>query len=122
MRNFHARVLAYSLKHCDTGVSPDDLANFTSQKVMAAHEVIDFDQPITHHQNYTSMLRRCMQEGGSTWVALKFLDKLKVSLPNFDYDMKRSIDGLPEGIVWMTPEMKKNILRYGRVLFLDGQK
>jgi hypothetical protein len=121
MSNFHARVLAYSLKHCDTNVSLDDVANFTSQRVITAHEVIDLDQPITH-QNYTSMLRRCMQEGGSTWVALKFLDKLKVSLPGFDYRMKQYIDGLPEGIVWMTPQMKKNIIRYGKVLFLDGQK
>jgi hypothetical protein len=68
------------------------------------------------------MLRRCMQEGGSTWIALKFLDKLKLSLPGFDYRIRLSIDGLPEGLVWMTPEMKKNIMRYGKVLFLDGQK
>jgi hypothetical protein len=55
-------------------------------------------------------------------VALKFLDELKSTLPGFDYRMQRSIDGFPIGIVWMTPEMKKNICRYGQVLFLDGQK
>jgi hypothetical protein len=33
-----------------------DVASFTSQQVIAAHKVIDLDQPISHH-NYTSMLR-----------------------------------------------------------------
>jgi hypothetical protein len=121
MRNFRSRVLTHCLKHTDVEVTHADVASFTSQQVIAAHEVIDLDQPITH-QNYTTMLRRCMQEGSSTWVALKFLDELKVTLPGFDYRMKRTIDGYPEGIVWMTPEMKKNICRYGQVLFLDGQK
>jgi hypothetical protein len=121
MRNFRARVLAYTLKNPGIDISLNDVTNFTSKKVIAAHEVINLDQPITH-QNFTSMLRRCMQEGGSTWVALKFLDEMKETLPGFDYRMKRSIDGYPEGLVWMTPEMKKNIIRYGKVLFLDGQK
>ena len=121
MRNFRSRVLTHCLKHTDVEITHADVASFTSKQVIAAHEVIDLDQPITH-QNYTSMLRRCMQEGGSTWVALKFLDELKVTLPGFDYRMNRTVDGYPEGIVWMTPEMKKNIIRYGQVLFLDGQK
>jgi hypothetical protein len=114
-------VLTHCLKFPGSEISQADVSSFTSQNVIAAHEMINLDQPITH-QNYTAMLRRCMQEGSSTWVALKFLDELKHTLPGFDYRLKRTVDGFPEGIVWMTPEMKKNLLRYGRVFFLDGQK
>jgi hypothetical protein len=121
MRNFRLRVLAYILKNPVIDVSLEDVASFTSNRVIAANEIINLDQPITR-QNYTSMLRRCMQEGSSTWIALKFLDELKLTLPGFDYRLKRTDDGYPEGLVWMTPEMRKNLLRYGRVLFLDGQK
>jgi hypothetical protein len=53
---------------------------------------------------------------------LQFLDELKDILPGFDYQMKQSADGYPEGLVWMTPEMEKNLIRYGHIIFLDGQK
>jgi hypothetical protein len=48
---------------------------------------------------------------------------LKVTFPGFDYRMKWMEDGHPKGIlVWMTPERKNNIIWYGQVIFLDGQK
>jgi len=65
MRNFRYRVIAYNLKFPGMDVSLSDYANFTSGHVIAAHEVIDLDQPITH-QNFTAILRQCMQEGSST--------------------------------------------------------
>jgi hypothetical protein len=60
---------AFHLKFPGTEVSLADVDSFTSKHVIAAYEVIDLDQPITH-QNYTSMLYHYMPEGGDTWVAI----------------------------------------------------
>ena len=39
----------------------------------------------------------------------------------FDYRMHYNSEGLPDAIVWMTLQMKKNLLQYGDILFLDAQ-
>jgi hypothetical protein len=35
--------------------------------------------------------------------------------------VKYSSDGTPEGLIWMTPNMRENLLRYGDILCLDMQ-
>jgi hypothetical protein len=59
MRKFRARALKFCLKFPGTEVSLADVDSFTSKCVIAAHKVIDLDQPITH-QNYKSMLCWCI--------------------------------------------------------------
>ena len=40
----------------------------------------------------------------------------------FDYRVVVNDDGLPVCITWMTPQMRKDQIRFGDVLFLDAQK
>jgi hypothetical protein len=79
-------------------VTLEDVAALTSHCVIAANEVIDLDKSITQAELYQHAT------SSSTWVALKFLDQLKLTLPGFDYQLKHTDDGYPKGIVWMTPE------------------
>ena len=57
----------------------------------------------------------------SSFKAKSFLDTVKKN-PGFDYRMKRSKYGDPEGIAWMTSEMKKDTIRFGEQIFLHSQK
>jgi hypothetical protein len=49
------------------------------------------------------------------------LEENKKLYPGFDLGVKYSSDGIPEGLIWMTPNMRENVLRYGDILCLDMQ-
>ena len=38
-------------------------------------------------------------------------------MSGFDYRVLYADEGLPDGIVWMTLNMRKNLLQYGDILF-----
>jgi hypothetical protein len=46
--------------------------------------------------------------------------KTKNLYPGFDFRIKYSSAGTPEGLIWMTPNMRENLLRYD-ILCLDMQ-
>jgi hypothetical protein len=121
MRNFRVRALKFIILDPCQELTLHDVKRVASRENMAAEEIIDLDQPILR-QNFTSLLRKCMQESSSTWVALRYLDETKLAVPGFDYRVHYDRDGCPDGIVWMTPDMKMNLLQYGKILFLDAQK
>jgi hypothetical protein len=121
MRNFRVRALKFIISFPSTELTIEDVNEVASRSICAAEEVIDLDQPILL-QNFTTLLRKCMQESSSTWVALRYLDETKDLVPGFDYRVHRDPTGRPDAIVWMTPNMKLNLLQYGRILFLDAQK
>ena len=121
MRNFRVRALKFIILDPCQELTLHDVKRVASRENMAAEEIIDLDQPILR-QNFTSLLRKCMQESSSTWVALRYLDETKLAVPGFDYRVHYDRDGCPDGIVWMTPYMKMNLLQYGKILFLDAQK
>ena len=73
-------------------------------------------------QNFTTMLRKIMQEDSGTWEALGLMDQLKVTSPGFDYRIKKDAEGKPTGIMYMTAQMRTHVRRYGNVVCLDAQK
>ena len=121
MRNFRMRAHKFIILDPCQDLTLQDVNQVASRTNMAAEEIVDLDQPILR-QNFTSLLRKCMQESSSTWVALRYLDETKQRVPGFDYRVHYDVEGCPDGIVWMTPDMKMNLLQYGKILFLDAQK
>lgn len=65
---------------------------------------------------------KVMQEGGTTWDCIRFLDNLKATNEGFDYRIKQSNEGRPCALCWITTEMRKDLIRFGHILFLDSQK
>ena len=63
-----------------------------------------------------------MSESSDTWQVLSYLNKCKEQILGFDYRVQSSPDGRPIAIMWMTPTMRTNLLRYYHILFLDCQK
>jgi hypothetical protein len=42
--------------------------------------------------------------------------------PGFDFHIKYNYDGTrPKGLIWMTPNMRENLIQYGDVLCFDMQ-
>ena len=50
------------------------------------------------------------------------MKECKESITGFDYRIQYSANGRPTGLLYMTSRMRYNLLRYGNIIFLDGQK
>ena len=47
---------------------------------------------------------------------------MKTESTGFDFRMHFDEEDAPDGIVWMTLTMRRTLLQYGDILFLDAQK
>jgi hypothetical protein len=72
-------------------------------------------------KNYTDLLQRVLAEDSSTWKAIRYLEENKEIFSGFDFRVKYSSAGTPEGLLWMTQNMRENLLRYGDILCLNMQ-
>ena len=94
LRNFRARAFNFIVQDPLNELTLQDVNAVASRSAFAADEVIDLDKPILL-QNFTTLLRKCMQESSSTWVALRYLDETKVRVPGFDYRRWRLLRARP---------------------------
>ena len=51
----------------------------------------------------------------------KFLEECQQKTPGFGYIISTDCDGKPSCITWTTPRMRRDMIRFGNVLFLDAQ-
>jgi hypothetical protein len=99
----------------------EDARHLSRNAVIAADEYIVREDPEST-KVLTSLLRKVMQEDGSTWEAICYLDELKIPNPGMDYRIKYDSEGRPEAVCYILPEMRQDLLRFGDILFLDSQK
>jgi hypothetical protein len=119
--NFRCRALHHIARNSGKDLSMEDVRLMISKSIVASDECMDIDDPIAR-ENFTELLRKVMQEGSSTWDAIRFMDQIKDCHIGFDYCLKFDSFGRPEAIMWMFPHQRRNLLRYGHTVFLDGQK
>jgi hypothetical protein len=98
-----------------------DACHLASNAIVAADEYIVREDPEST-KVLTSLLRKVMQEDGSTWEAMRYLDELKIPNPGLDYRIKLDSHGRPEAVCYILPKMRQDLLRFGDSLFLDSQK
>ena len=82
-------------------------------------KIIDCPKILT---NFRSMYSRVMQNGSESWKALALLKEMRSQLTGFDFRIRLGDDKIPTALVWITYTMRKHLLQYGDVLFLDSQK
>ena len=99
----------------------EDACHLSRNAVIAADEYIVREDPEST-KVLTSLLRKVMQEDGSTWEAICYLDELKIPNPGMDYRIKYDSEGRPEAVCYILPEMRQDLLRFGNILFLNSQK
>ena len=121
--NFRSRVALHISKFVD-GDSPltSLSAKFlTVNKSLTQEEMAITNNPIIR-TNFLSVLRKVMQTGDTTWSAIGYLKQMQIELPGTSYRIKLDCNNIPEAILWMTPQMKLKLIRFGDILFLDAQK
>ena len=120
--NFRRRVMNYLIKNSShEDLTLDTASNLIAKKVDASREfVTDLDDPIVR-TNFSNLLRKVMASNDTTWKAISMLAETKQRMPGFDYNVWTDDDGYPIGILWMTPTMKSNIVRFSHILYLDMQ-
>ena len=63
-----------------------------------------------------------MQEDSGTWKAIGYLNKLQILISGTGFRVRYDKHYLPDAIVWITPFMKNNLVRYGDILCPDAKK
>ncbi len=117
LRNFKSRARLYILDPNRKWKS-EDISSLLEGRDLAANEMTKFDSDIIL-TNYRAHLVSVMQDTGQMWDVINLLSRCD----EVDFRISRDIDtGRPNGIVWITSAMKKRLIRYGRLLFLDFQK
>ena len=72
--------------------------------------------------NLNEMYGKILQNDSNIWSALQFLKSCKDTIPGFDYRILKGKAGNPTALLYMTSRMRYNLIRYGNIMFLDGQK
>ncbi len=68
------------------------------------------------------MYAKVMEQDSNTWSAIQFLKECKNTVEGFGYRIIYSAQGVPTALLYMTARMRYCLLRYGNIMFLDGQK
>lgn len=121
IRNFRQRAIHWIIHQSGRDFMMKDARHLSSNAVVAADEYVVREDPEST-KVLTSLLRKVMQEDGSTWEAIRYLDELKIPNPGLDYRIKLDSHGRPEAVCYILPEMRQDLLRFGDSLFLDSQK
>jgi hypothetical protein len=106
-------------------LTTEDAAALTSHKKSAADEIISTDDPMIakNHTDLLLFLRWVLAEDSAAWKAIRYLEENKNIYPGFDFRVKYSSVGTPEGLIWwMTPNMRENLLRYDDTFCLGGMQ
>ena len=79
------------------------------------------NDPIAQN-NLNDMYAKVMEQDSNTWSAIQSLKDCKNTVEGFDYRVLYSEHGAPTALLYMTARMRYCLLRYGSIMFLDGQK
>ena len=63
-----------------------------------------------------------MESDSNVWTALQFLTQCKETVEGFDFRILKSRNGRPTALLYMTARMRYNLIRFGDIIFIDGQK
>ena len=120
--NFRKRCQLYHASHPDAlELSCEHASGLISESCVNNKELSVLNDN-TVCTNFRTVYANIMQSGSHTWKALAYLNKLKKECNGFDFRMHLDEEDTPDGLVWMTVNMKRMLLQYGDILFLDAQK
>ena len=68
---------------------------------------------------FRNMYKNVLPNSSNVWKELAYLRSTKETISGFDYRVNYNNEGLPDDIVWMTFNMRNNLLQYGEMVVLD---
>ena len=122
LSRFRRRCQLYLASEKDVSLADTTVAHrLLSTTDLTQDEIDILDVPVVR-ANYRSMYAKVMTNGSESWKALAYLNELKKTLTGFDFRIRLNDEHLPVGIVWMNLQMRRHLLQFGDILFLDSQK
>ena len=120
--NFRRRVAFHHIKNANQGiVSMDQCKVLSRSQDLSKYDFIGMNDPLIR-ANLNDMYAKVMENDSHVWSALQYLENCKETIPGFDYRVLRSRKGNPTALLYMTSRMRYNLIRYGNIIFIDGQK
>ena len=122
LRNFKNRMMRFVMDPSLIERRKQEIERLIDGQEVAADEKSTFDEGVMG-DNLRLLMIGQLQNSGAMWNMESYLIRCKRELREFDYRIWRSkVDGRPLGIVWVTEMMKKRLVRFGTVLFVDYMK
>ena len=120
--NYRRRVAIHHAKNPNQPmITMEQCHALSNPKPLDRTDLIGMNDPLIR-SNLNAMYGRIMQNDSNVWSALQFLSSCKKTIYGFDYRVLRSTTGNPTALLYMTSRMRYNLLRYGNIIFIDGQK
>ena len=120
LRNFRSKISKWIIDpSLDFGKK--DLPYLQHSTTNLANDTIILDTE-TKQTNFRNHLRLVLQDGGGGWNVLKLLNLEKEENPGFNFQMWFDKNNKPIGVCWITSNMRRRLLRHGKIMFLDAQK
>ena len=88
---------------------------------LSQSDYIGMNDPLIR-TNLNVMYGKIMANDSNIWSALQFLTRCKETINGFDFRILRGRAGNPTALLYMTSRMRYNLLRFGNIMFIDGQK
>ncbi len=121
LRNFQRRIMKFVMDPNLIEKREQDLHNMLEGHDFAANEITKFDEGVMG-ENLRLLMIAQLNNGDALWRTQAYLEQSKKQLQGFDFRIWIGKDHRPQRIVWMTQQMKKRLVRYGTVLFVDYMK
>lgn len=122
LKSFRTRVALYHAKNPDTLTLSDANARILTSNGNVTVDEMSVLNDDKLRLNYQAMDEQILHNNSNSWKAISYLEKLKLQMTGFDFKIHYNKDDLPDAIVYMTHGMRRNLIRFGDVLFLDYQK
>ena len=122
MKIFRTRIALYHAKNPVTLTLSDANARILTSNGNVTEDEMSVLNDDKLRLNYQSMYEQILHNDSNSWKAISYLEKLKLQMTGFDFKIHYNKDDLPDAIVYMTHGMRRNLIRFGDVLFLDSQK
>ena len=120
--NFRRRVALHHAKNSsEPSVSMEECQALTAMKDLDKSDFIGLNDPIVR-ANLNAMYQKIMESDSNVWSALQFLTQCKETVEGFDFRVLKSKLGRLTALLYMTARMRYNLLRFGNIMFIDGQK
>ena len=120
--NFRRRVALHHAKNPSHDVvTMDESRQLVRNKDLDKSDFIGMNDDIVK-TNLSELYTKIMKNDSRVWSALQFLLECKNTIDGFDFRVLRSKNGKPTAILYMTARMRYNLLRFGNIFFIDGQK
>ena len=115
--NFRRRVFIHIANNQNSSqISYEESQRVIIGKKLTPSELCASSDPMIA-TNFQNIYKKIMESDTSTWSAIAFLKELKDTMDGFDYRVLYNKKGISIAIMYMTPVMRYNILRYGDVMF-----